>query len=64
MMKMSKFKDLIIDILEMHERGADVVEIARALQLGRTVVEYVIDTYGEVLHDWQRLGSAKTVRIR
>ena len=48
---MSKFKTLIIDILEMHERGADVVEIARALQLGRSVVEYVIDTYAEVLHD-------------
>lgn len=48
---MSKFKILIIDILEMHEAGADVVEIARALQLGRTVVEYVIDTYGEVLHN-------------
>ena len=62
---MSKFKDLIIDILEMHERGADVVEIARALQLGRSVVEYVIDTYAEALHDWQRHDSlGKTVRIR
>ena len=48
---MSKFKNLIIDILEMYERGLDVVEIARALQCGRSVVEYVIDTYAEVLHD-------------
>ena len=56
---MSKFKDLIIDILEMYERGRSVAEIATALQLGRSVVEYVIDTYAEVLHDWQRLGSAQ-----
>jgi orotate phosphoribosyltransferase-like protein len=48
---MSKFKDLIIDILEMHERGASVAEIATTLQLGRSVVEYAIDTYAEVLHD-------------
>ena len=50
-MKISKFKDLIIDILEMHERGADVVEIARALHLGLSVVEYVIDTYAAELQD-------------
>ena len=56
---MSKFKDLIIDILEMYERGRTVAEIATALQLGRSVVEYVIDTYAEVLQDWQRLGSAQ-----
>jgi orotate phosphoribosyltransferase-like protein len=48
---MSKFKDLIITILEMYERGATVAEIATDLQIGRTVVEYTIDTYGEVLHD-------------
>ena len=48
---MSKFKNLVIDILEMQEQGLDVVEIARVLQCGRSVVEYVIDTYAEVLHD-------------
>lgn len=48
---MSKFKDLIIDILEMHERGASVAEIATALQVGRSVVEYAIDTYAAELHD-------------
>jgi orotate phosphoribosyltransferase-like protein len=48
---MSKFKNLIIDILEMHERGRTVAEIATTLQLGRTVVEYVIDTYAAELAD-------------
>lgn len=48
---MSKFKALIIDILEMYERGVDVAEIATVLQCGRSVVEYVIDTYAEALHD-------------
>jgi len=48
---MSKFKDLIIDILEMSDRGATVAEIATKLQLGRSVVEYVIDTYGVELLD-------------
>ena len=48
---MSKFKTLIIGILEMYERGADVAEIATALQVGRSVVEYAIDTYAEVLQD-------------
>ena len=48
---MSKFKDLIIDILEMSERGYTVAEIATTLQLGRSVVEYVIDTYGVALLD-------------
>ena len=48
---MSKFKNLVIDIMEMYERGRTVAEIATALQLGRSVVEYVIDTYAEVLHD-------------
>ncbi len=53
MTTMSKFKNLIIDILEMHERGRTVAEIATALQLGRSVVEYVIDTYAAELADWQ-----------
>ena len=48
---MSKFKDLIIDILEMYERGANVAEIATALQVGRSVVEYAIDTYATELQD-------------
>ena len=48
---MSKFKDLIIDILEMYERGRSVAEIATALQLGRSVVEYAIDTYAAELQD-------------
>ena len=48
---MSKFKDLIIDILEMYERGRTVAEIATTLQVGRSVVEYTIDTYAEVLQD-------------
>jgi len=48
---MAKFKNLVIDILEMYERGLDVVKIASALQCNRSVVEYVIDTYAEVLHD-------------
>jgi orotate phosphoribosyltransferase-like protein len=50
-MKMSKFKNLVIDIMEMHERGRTVAEIATALQLGRSVVEYVIDTYAAELAD-------------
>ena len=46
-----RFKDLLIDILAMYDEGLDVVEIARALQCGRSVVEYVIDTYGTAMQD-------------
>ena len=48
---MSKFKNLIIDIMEMYGRGNNVAEIATALQCGRSVVEYVIDTYAAELAD-------------
>jgi orotate phosphoribosyltransferase-like protein len=48
---MSKFKNLIIDIMEMYGRGNNVAEIATALQCGRSVVEYVIDTYAAELSD-------------
>ena len=48
---MSKFKNLVIDIMEMYERGRSVAEIATTLQVGRSVVEYVIDTYAAELQD-------------
>jgi orotate phosphoribosyltransferase-like protein len=48
---MSKFKNLVIDIMEMYGRGRTVAEIATALQCGRSVVEYVIDTYAAELAD-------------
>ncbi len=37
--------------MEMYGRGNNVAEIATALQCGRSVVEYVIDTYAAELSD-------------
>jgi orotate phosphoribosyltransferase-like protein len=48
---MSKFKDLIIDIMEMYSKGNNVAEIATVLQCGRSVVEYVIDNYSADMQD-------------
>lgn len=42
---MSQFKRLLHKILEMETQGLTEAEIARDLQIGRSVVEYVIATY-------------------
>jgi uncharacterized protein (DUF433 family) len=48
---MSKFKDLMLDILEMYEQGHNVAEVAQHFQLRRNIVEYVIETYGPGIID-------------
>ena len=48
---MSKFKDLVLDVLEMYESGKTVTEVAQHYQLRRNIVEYVIETYGPGLID-------------
>ena len=45
---MSQFKRLVEKVLEMHSQGRTEAEIARALQCGRSVVEYVLAMYGTV----------------
>jgi len=48
---MSKFKDLMLDVLEMYEQGHTVADVAQYYQLRRNIVEYVIETYGPGLID-------------
>lgn len=57
---MGVFKNLVIDILELHERGRTVAEIAQTLQVGRSVVEYAIDIYATD-HDIDATWGALTV---
>ena len=45
---MGQFKNLVIEILELQSQGLNEVEIARALQIGRSVVEYTLEMYGDV----------------
>jgi orotate phosphoribosyltransferase-like protein len=44
---MSKMKDLVLKILELNSAGWTDAEIATALELGRDLVHYVIDSYAE-----------------
>jgi orotate phosphoribosyltransferase-like protein len=48
---MAKFKDLLISILELDERGVSVADIATRLQVGRSVVEYALAMYGTVANN-------------
>ena len=45
---MSQFKRLLDRILEMETQGLTEAEIARVLQIGRSVVEYALEMYGDV----------------
>jgi orotate phosphoribosyltransferase-like protein len=45
---MSQFKRLVEKVLWMHSQGQSEAEIARALQCGRSVVEYVLAVHGAV----------------
>ena len=45
---MGQFKRLVIEVLSLHEAGLSETEIARVLQIGRSVVEYVIEVHGAV----------------
>jgi hypothetical protein len=52
---MSKFKDVIIDVIEMHEDGFAIAEIGQRYALCPSMVEYVIDTYGPGLYSDEQL---------
>jgi len=46
---MGKFKTLLIEVLYLHSLGYTVAEIAQRLQVGRSVVEYALEEYGEAV---------------
>ena len=45
---MGQFKRLVDQIVEMQAQGLTEAEIARALQIGRSVVEYALEVHGSV----------------
>ena len=45
---MSQFKRLVEQVLEMQSQGLSDAEIARALQCGRSVVEYIVAVYADM----------------
>ena len=48
-MPMGQFKTLMVQILQLNEEGYDVAQIATVLQVGRSVVEYTLDLYGNTV---------------
>lgn len=42
---MAQFKRLVIEVLSLNDAGMTIAEIASRLQLGRSVVEYIIAIY-------------------
>lgn len=44
---MSQFKRLVVEILDRAALGQNEAAIARELQCGRSVVDYVLTMYGE-----------------
>ena len=46
--RMGQFKTLVTEIVEMQSLGMSETEIARVLQVGRSVVEYALEMYGDV----------------
>ena len=46
---MSNFNSLMMQILQLYDDGYDVAQIATVLQVGRSVVEYTIDLYGNTV---------------
>ena len=45
---MGQFKNLVIEILDLQNQGLSETEIARVLQIGRSVVEYTLEMYSDV----------------
>ena len=45
---MGQFKTLVTEIMELQSQGLSEAEIARVLQVGRSVVEYALEMYGAV----------------
>ena len=45
---MAAFKNLLIQILELSERGYTPAEISQLLQIGRSVVEDALEMHGVV----------------
>ena len=46
---MGQFKTLMMQILQLYDDGYDVAQIATVLQVGRSVVEYTLDLYGNTV---------------
>ena len=44
-LQMAQFKRLVIEVLSLNDAGMTIAEIASRLQLGRSVVEYIIAIY-------------------
>ena len=42
---MAQFKRLVVEVLSLNDAGLTIAEIARRLQCGRSVVEYIIAIY-------------------
>lgn len=43
---MSKFKDLMLSVLEMHEQGYDIRYLTQYFEVKQSVIEYIIEQYG------------------
>ena len=42
---MAQFKRLVVEVLSLNDAGLTIAEIARRLQCGRSVIEYIIAIY-------------------
>ena len=58
---MSNYKSLMMQILQLYDNGYDVAQIATVLQVGRSVVEYTIDLYGNTVLQWRNVVIVDTV---
>ena len=45
---MSQFKRLVEQVLEMQSQGMTDAEIAQSLQVGRSIVEYIVTVYADM----------------
>ncbi len=58
---MGQFKTLVMQILQLSDEGLDVAQIATVLQVGRSVVEYTLDLYGNTVLQWRNVVIVDTV---